>query len=233
MMRVGHIEDAAPSATRLKTPRRSLVIGALVVMRPQPSTANDLFRRHRVSPHASLEVPQNWRLTSEFNADFDASVRERQRASGLPPGDPSSVTFSAGRYLDSGQALAWTNVRIYPQESITNAEIASAPDAEIAKFDQELQAGAFRGARAAQFSIVSWAGTARWQHSGVAFLVSAYERSPLVGANHTRGSNVVVRLIRLLDSARSLTLTVAHAKSGDYIMRPIVDRIALSLHVAR
>lgn len=230
-----HLGGSQPSGSlsNRTASRRQFSLAALSVVTTTSLAANELYARHSVSAYASLDVPRNWRITSNFNADMDAATRERLRAAGLPTAIPSTLTFSAGRYLESGQALAWLNVRADAEEAILNPEVAVASDADVASLDREFQSLALRAAGASQFSIVDWAGTTRRQISGLTFLITVYERSPVSGTNHTGSSNVVVRLIRLLDGRRTTTLTIAYAKAAEYIMAPIADHIAMSLRFTR
>jgi hypothetical protein len=188
--------------------RRSAVAFIPALLAPTSSAAEN-YARHRVTSFFSIEIPTNWRITSEFNIDFDLSARERQRAAGLPPADPGRITFSAGRYL------------------------AEAPAEEIRELDRHKRDAALLQAAAGGFSIVTWLGTMRWLHAGLTFLITDYERTPLAGGRYTQGSNVMVRHFSLLDGNRSMTLTTANAMNAEYLLRPILNHIAGSLRLER
>ena len=171
--------------------------------------ATDDLVRFSFPEGVSLDLPKNWVV-------FSDSQRNSSEAT-------AALAFAANYYDDNNNALGVVNIKYYPQIWLTQADVRSFSAQDVIDFDALLKEIMIPSMRAANISLTSWIGTQKTNVNGITALVTEYKRKSFKGSGEFR-----VRLIRVLAADKSFTLTISYHE-GDYLLRPITDKIINSL----
>jgi hypothetical protein len=148
-------------------------------------------------------------IVAERSGAFDAS---------------SDLNFAANYYDESGRTAAIMNVRYYPDSKMSQADVRAAGQSDIGELDGALRESMMQVAQASGYSVLAWSGTTKQVINGATAFVTEYKRSPI-----KNNGNFKVRLVRVLNSGKSFTMTVSYREDQEYLLRPICDRIITSL----
>jgi len=174
----------------------------------------------------SIAIPRNWAvLSNDEMITLDTTVESKLDLSNLPK-MASGLGFVAGYSADTGDR-AKVNVRYYPDMKVTQDVVRQANPEDIRQFDNTLKQSIYGAAKIAGATILSWSGTRKQTFGEHIALVTEYRRPP----NSGEQGSFNVRLIRILDGSRSVTLTVSYNEVYAVIFKPICDRIISSLKI--
>jgi hypothetical protein len=203
-----------------------LVLGGLFVASSaaaQTKATSD-YLDVRLPQHVELKMPRNWRvLTDDSRITLNAASEALQReinAERLP----SSLPFAANHYDGNRVTAGMVNIRYYPSVDVSQALVRAMSPDDLAEIDRELRQQLTASVEGGGNRLLEWRGTNTREISGLRFIVSEYRRSSPTGKTFR------VRLVRLLDTQRSFTLTVSYREDAP-ILRPITDYMISSLQV--
>lgn len=173
-----------------------------------------------------LRMPRNWRvLTDDSRITLEAAT-EALESSINAESLPSTLPFAASYYDGNRATAGMLNVRYYPENTVTQSDVRSMLPSELKALDGELRSGLSSSAKASGNKLLEWRGTKAVDIDGLRFLVSEYRRSS------PRQKSFRVRLVRLLDGARSLTVTVSY-REDEHLLGPITDHMISTLQLSR
>ena len=174
-----------------------------------------------------VDFPQNWIvLSNNQRITLDSFVESRLDLSKLPNLD-SSLPFAANLYNDAGETIGTANVRYYPNIHLNQADAQQATLQDVNELDAALKVNMLKALKAFGMSILSWDGTKKVTINGLTTFITEYRRKSLKDSGAFR-----VRLIRVLASERSFTLTVSYLESASTYLEPITDRIIKSIKLS-
>lgn len=189
--------------------------------------ASGNFVRISLPKGLELDFPQNWIvLSNNQRITLDSSVESRLDLSDLPNPD-SQLPFAANCYNDAGETIGITNVRYYPNIDLSQADARQATSQDVYELDAALKEIIIKSMKAFGMSILSWNGTKKVDINGLTAFITEYRRNALKKSGAFR-----VRLVRVLDSERSFTLTVSYLESVAVYLEPITDRIIKSIKLS-
>jgi hypothetical protein len=175
----------------------------------------------------SIEIPKNWTpLSNNTRLTIETGVDARLDLSNLPRLVGSELPFAANLFDDKGHAIALMNIRYYSDIDVTHAEARRATKKDVDELDIAIRRSMEQASTAFGWRIVRWHGTEKRTINGTTIFVTEYTRSPLPNAPP---GNRRVRLARVLDGPRSFTLTVSYYEPQEYVLRPISEKIIVSL----
>lgn len=199
---------------------------AVVGLVPHIAYAKSNFVVVRLPNGISVDIPYNWIvLTNDQIITLDTTVESQIDLSNLTK-VASDLGFVAGYFDDTGDK-AKVNVRYYPDMKVTQGIVRQSNAEDIKMFDKALKQTIYKANKATGGTILYWGGTRKRGFAGRIALVTEYRRPPISGEQ----GSFNVRLIRVLDGARSFTLTVSYNELYAIIFKPICDRIISSLKV--
>jgi hypothetical protein len=194
-----------------------VVLGGLATV---PGWCASNFIRIPLGKGASIEVPRNWVVFSNKKLiTLDAFVE----AKGYKLTE-SSLTFAASLYDDKKKTIALINVRFYPDNPITQAEVRQVTSNDLRELDVELKKIISTSLNTMGIRMENWFGTKMQNINGLYVLVHEHQQNNFSGDDLTR-----VRGIRVLRSPRSFTVTISHREREAVILLPIVEYITKSL----
>lgn len=182
------------------------------------SEANSNTIRVRVNGSVVIDVPENWTVFSD-NQRLKLSEYVDSQISDNPAAD---LNFAANYYFHDA-AIAAVNTRFYPYQTITQKEVQAFSAIEIKELDLQIREGISKSLQPTGLTILTWFDTRRMEINGISVLLSEYRRS------HPADFVYVVRLVRVLDAHQSFTLTVSYREDYEKSLRPVADKIILSL----
>lgn len=171
-------------------------------------------------------MPRNWAvLTDNTRTTVDAYVA----AKGMSTSSSSDLAFAANLYDDRRNVLALVNVRYYPSQATTQAQIRAMTTADLAEVEAYMREEMIKAARLSGFSILGWDRLTRTTINGAHALTYGYRRSamPQVANRSPMRSG----FIRVLNGSQSFTLTVAYEEDQAALIAPICEAIKSSLRV--
>lgn len=196
---------------------------AMYIALPVTFAANN-FIPIRLPHDVQIELPRNWSVLSENKLiTLDSAVQSRLELGGMLDFS-HDLNFGANHYNDAGNVDALMNVRYYQNLEVLQTDARAAGQSDILELDSVLREAMVKASRISDFSVIAWNGTSKQVINGVTAFVTEYKRSPL-----KNGSNVIVRLVRVFNGGKSITLTVSYHEDQEYLLRPICDRIISSL----
>lgn len=191
----------------------------------QITHAANPFIRVRIAHGVSLDMPRNWVvLAGNTRITIDAWVAAR-----IKENTRSDLTFAANLYDNHQSVIALLNVRFYPEQTVTQAEIQAATNADINEMDIYMRDEMLKAARLSGFSMLRWNGLRRINVNGISVLAYGYRRSAMPQAENRSPFNVTY--YRVLNRHRSFTLTVSYREDQAALVAPICDAILASLRV--
>jgi hypothetical protein len=144
----------------------------------------------------------------------------------------TTLSFAANLYDKNGAVAAMMNVRRYPTETISQADIAdiTGTSDEIQELVSLVDKSA-RGALKAELpkqgiKLLGWLGTKLDRLDAKAVFVTTYRRL----SNHTQAV-FVVRLVRYFGASESFTLTLSHREDLGAAMLGAINIIKESVHI--
>jgi hypothetical protein len=132
------------------------------------------------------------------------------------------LSFAANLYDGAGTVVAMFNIRYYPDQTFTQAEVKGLSNIDIREVDKALRSEIEEVAIALKSPIIVWGGTTRINLNEYCSLLTEYERPSPNGAFR-------VRLLRVLDGTKSFTITVSYRTNAGGIVKTAVDDIIQSL----
>jgi len=178
----------------------------------------------RLPNGVQIELPRNWTVLSDNKLiTIDSAVQSRMELNNLL--DVShDLNFGASHLNDKGNVDALMNVRYYPKQEATQADARAIGQFDINELDSAIRQGIFKAGEISGFSVLDWNGTNNQVINGTTVFITEYKRSPI-----KENGNVTVRLVRVFNGVKSLTLTISYHEDQEYLLRPICDRIISSL----
>lgn len=183
------------------------------------------YLRVRVPHGVSVELPRNWKaLSDNTRVTLDALVSAKTSEQAASVDATSDLSFAANLYDDHNKTIALANFRFYPEQTVTQDDVAEASEDDLAGFDKSLEATTRKGYVGFGGRVTEWRGTRRVRHFDRLLLISEYSRSEIDGGGAFR-----VRLVRALNGSKSFTFTISYAEQAERILRPICDSVISSL----
>lgn len=190
-----------------------------------PVLAANPFTRIALQHGVSFSIPRNWViLTDNTRTTLDASVAAKGMGT-----TSSDLAFAANLYDDQRNVLAMVNVRYYPGQTVTQAQIRAMTTADFAEVETYMKEEMIKAAHLSGFSILGWDRVARTTINGAHALTYGYRRSAMPQVANK--SPMRSRYIRVLNGARSFTLTVAYREDQAALIAPICEAIKSSMRV--
>ena len=118
----------------------------------------------------------------------------------------TSLPFAANLYNRDNEVIGIMNVRIYPEQEVSQNEIKNISSFEVDFFDSELKKGIENSLSQANIKLVEWKGTDLSTVNDKLFLISNYRRTSAVN----KETIFSVYLFRFLDNEKSFTMTLSH-----------------------
>lgn len=194
-----------------------MVLGNLVTV---PGWCASSFIRIPLGKGASIEVPKNWVVFSNKKlVTLDAFVE----AKGFKLTE-SSLVFAANLYDGQKKTMASINVRFYPDNTLTQAEVRQATANELRELDVELRQIVRTSLNKMGIRMEKWFGTRILNINGLYALVHEHQQN-----NIGSDESTIVRGLRVLSSPRSFTATISYREREAAILFPIVDYMTKSL----
>jgi hypothetical protein len=134
------------------------------------------------------------------------------------------LNFAANYYDDHGNTMGIINFRYYPDLKVTQRDVSEFTLEEVREIDSRLKEEVMKSVKAFGTKILSWDGTKKDSINGITALISEYQRKSIKGPGIFR-----VRLIRVLAGPRSFTMTISYHEQQAHLLKPITDRIIISL----
>ena len=202
-----------------------IVIATCIALQATTFAANN-FVPVKLPHGVQVELPRNWEaLSNNQRITIDSAVQARGERIGAFDAS-SDLNFAANYYDDAKRPAAIMNIRYYPDAPISQADVRSANQSEIAELNRAMRESMANASQTLGFSILSWSGTSKQVINGAVALIVEYKRSPL-----KNNGNFKVRLVKVFNGAKSFTLTVSYREDQEYLLRPICDRIISSLRI--
>ncbi len=206
--------------------RSTFLMGfAALALLLQPVAAADPFIRVTLQHGVSFSMPRNWViLTDNTRTTLDAYVAAKGMGT-----TSSDLDFAANLYDDQRNVLGMVNVRHYPSQTVTQAQIRAMTTADFAEFETYMREEMTKAAHLSGFSILGWNRVAKTTINGAHALTYGYRRSAMpqvVNMSPMRSD-----FVRVLNGARSFTLTVVYREDQAALMSPICAAIKSSLRV--
>lgn len=177
---------------------RALLAGWLLVF-GSVTMAASRYVTVRLAHGVSFPLPSNWQVFSNnTRITLDAWVHANI------PESPGNLTFAANLYDDRGTTLGISNVRFYPDQSVTQEDVRAASKQDLVELDASLKHSLTEGVVRSGGRIVEWKGTTRQVINGRQVLISEYRRVALTGQG-----TFAARMIRVLNGPKSFTLTLS------------------------
>jgi len=171
----------------------------------------------------TVDLPNNWVLISNNQRiTLDTWVESTFDLKQLPSTD-SNLPFAANYYV-GGVTSGIINARYYPTMDVNQIDAQLASTVDVRELDQELKNNMIPSMKKIGMTVTSWEGTKKRTINGITTFVTEYHRKSLKGSGIFR-----VRLVRVLASDRSFTLTVSYLESQEFFLKNITDRIISSL----
>jgi hypothetical protein len=190
------------------------------------ATASGNFLPVRLPKGITVELPKNWTvLSNNQRITIDSWVQAKTELGGLVV-TSSDLSFASNYYDDKGKTVAMFNIRYYPDITINQPEISSASAADIKELDKSLRDVVTATQKQTGLKILSWMGTTKQNINGIVAFVTEYRRAGIYG-----GSPFRVRLVRVLSSGRSFTITISYREDQGYLLRAICDRVISSIRM--
>lgn len=210
---------------RNRLSRYFLGIVTWIALLPVGFAANN-FVSIRLPHGVHIELPRNWVVLSKNQRiTIDSAVQYHTERAGIFDAT-SDLNFGANYYDEAGKTAGIMNTRYYPDLEISQAEARAVGPSDIHELDSALRESMVKTSQINGFSVLDWNGTVKEVINGVTAFVTEYKRSPL-----NNNGNFKVRLVRIFNGAKSLTLTVSYREDREYLLRPICDRIISSLRI--
>lgn len=190
--------------------------------------ARDNFVVVKLPKRVSVELPQNWIVLSKNErTTLEASVQARAEL--LNTFDASTdLTFAANSYDEHNLTQAMINVRYYPEQAVTQEDLATLSDDEFNDLDVELHKNLKAGVESTGGKLTEWFGTKKQNRRGITALISAYRRP-----SGRTPSTFYVRTFLVLNGPDSFTVTVSFREDRKVLLEPICERIIRSIRVGK
>ncbi|MDO8680145.1 MAG: hypothetical protein Q7R30_16610 [Acidobacteriota bacterium] len=175
-----------------------------------------------LSKGLAIELPRNWRV---FNQNQMITLEAAVVARGTTLGEAdfsSDLSFAANYYDDNGNTAGMVNLRHYPDQLISEPEVRQFSARDLRIYDDAAKGQISQSFIGSDLKLIAWIGTSPRPINGLTALVSEYRRTSQNGIFR-------VRLVRILDAARSFTLTVSYREDQSTILQPITDYVISTL----
>jgi hypothetical protein len=120
------------------------------------------------------------------------------------------------------------NVRFYPDQKVQQSYVLTLSALAVGELDAALRAE-FLSQKQLPFKVLEWLGTTAETIDGLRVLVTEYIRGPVPGDPPTAKRKV--RLFRVINGARSFTITVSYDVAASSVAQPLTNRIARSAKI--
>jgi hypothetical protein len=182
---------------------------------PQPVVVN-------LPRNVTVTLQSNWvRFTDDSRSSLDRAVIDSLGRHGLSY-TTSDLSFAANLYDGAGTVVAMFNIRYYPDQTFTQAEVKGLSNIDIGEVDKALRSEIEEVASTLKRPILTWGGTARSYVNEYCTLLTEYQRPSPNGAFR-------VRLLRVLDGPNSFTITVSTRTDAGESVKATMDDIIHSL----
>jgi len=206
-------------------PFRWLPVAALILCVGIAQAAGN-FLPVRLPKGVTVELPRNWTaLSNNQRITLDSYVQAKRELAGAAD-PPSDLSFAANYYDEQDKTAAMFNIRYYPDVTITQSESRSISVADTKELDDALRTGMMATQQQLGIRILSWMGTTKQTIKGTVAFVTEYRR-----ASMREGAPFRVRLVRVLNTSRSFTVTISYREDQELFLRPICDRVIQSIRM--
>jgi hypothetical protein len=198
----------------------TIFLGLLFNIAVLPVFAASNFMRVPLGKGASIEVPKNWiALSGNSRTTLDAYVESKGYRQ-----TEADLTFAATLYDEHKKTIAMVNARFYPDNPMTQAMTRPLTVAELKQLDAELRQSTEVSLKATGMRMLNWRGSKIQVIKGLHVFVHE-------NRNSGRGDSgaVIVRALRVWNSPRSFTVTLAYREKDSKLVLPIVDYMTQSL----
>jgi len=167
-----------------------------------------------------FDLPTNWQIINQSSkTTLEAAIAAK---TAIPIG--SSLPFAANLYDENGNTIALTNIRIFPNQTITQSEIISF---DLAELDKYIKEQVVAGQKSIGNNVTHWLGTKISKIGGKLFFVSSYRRTSVIRKN----TYFIVTLFRLIDANNSFTLTFSYDERHSFLLKMIQEHVVSSLRL--
>jgi hypothetical protein len=192
---------------------------ALVVSQQSIGGESVGYMTYQTEQGIQLSVPKSWRVFSlDQRHRLDSST---EKLIGQPL--DGSLAFSAETYDKTGARIAFTSLRFYPAETITQYEVRQQTSAVVAMvkayYSDNLETQRSRG-NITEYNLSSVRSVELGNHSAIEI---DYTRTTFNGDRST------VRLLKIFDGERSFTFTFSYREDAAFSMIPIREAVTASL----
>lgn len=185
--------------------------------------ADSFFESVPVSRTVSLDIPQNWIVSSRNDRITLQAWKEAVFKSHGLVDVRHEYPFSTALYDDNGKVLATLSVRLYPTLNISEREAISGGDQFIKELDHIIREDIRVGFEAAGVRLLSWHGTDRQKINGGTYFLSKMTNLSVDGLEF---ENITVRRF---NKNKSFVVMVSYRKDRDFFLGPITDKIIQSI----
>lgn len=184
----------------------------------------DDSRRISLRPWLSIELAPGWEPNDKA---FGEALSQYMQDRGMD-GETARDSFMA-RKLDTLalKSVAQMNVRFYPNQTLTQGQVAAMTSEDVAAFDSALHQGLLHAAAQSGFRVEVWTGTSLEKIAGLNMFVTRYTRTS--GGDDPQSK---VSMFRVLDGPHSFTLTTSYALDAAEETKVEADKIAETILVS-
>lgn len=190
------------------------------------SSASGNFALLQLQKAVTIELPRNWvTLSNNQRITLDTWMEAKFKNAGAAI-LTSDLNFAANYYDEKGKAAAMFNIRYYPEETLTQADILTLTPAEISQADEVAHNGVHSLEQITGMRVLEWMGTKKQIINGIISFVTEYRR-----AGVREGAPFRVRLIRVFSANRTFTVTISYREDQALFLKPICDFVIQSIRM--
>jgi hypothetical protein len=199
-----------------------ILISVTVLIYASPCSAGPEYVRLAVPQMVSIEIPRNWTVMS----GNERLVLDKTVKTISPFPKTSNLPFVANLLDSSGLRRAHVNLRFYPENQPSQEYVRQSTEQAVRLFDGIVRENVSSEAVKYGSRMISWDGTRAISIGGWLALVGEYRRQ---GIGPEQNDTYRVKLVRVLDEAKSFTLTVSFRERDGFELQPICNHIIESL----
>ena len=188
---------------------------------PAELEASSTYTKISLENGISLDLPANWMVINQSNkTTLEAAIASKLI---IPIG--SSLPFAANLYDEQKKTIALTNIRVYPNQTVTQRDISGFSASDLKYYDEALEEQIRSSQSAMGGKITHWLGTEVKAINGRRVFVSSYRRVSLIREN----TYFIATLFRVIDGQKSFTLTFSYDERHAFLLKMIQEHVVNSL----
>ncbi|MBC6987929.1 hypothetical protein [Alteromonas sp. BZK5] len=186
-------------------------------------TPNEKFVTVSLPHGVSLEIPRLYRVLSQKESELiDTATQSIVDLAGVDP-VTYNKPFSANYFIDN-KTVSIVNILYYPDIEFTQADIANFTPEDIDEVDNYLRESNSDAYKSMSSSVLEWYGTERVKLNGLHALRTSFFRDKI-----GKSQSSVVTFIRVISAEESFNLTFSYQKSLEFFLKPITERMIMSV----